>query len=144
MPDRAPIRRSANTPTPYRRDALQQRRKTLEKQLIESVLPPDAPGPSNGPDSQHMSKFFKALSDETRQKILGLLEDRECTVGEIVSNFELAQPTISRHLSVLKEANLVVNQRQGQHVVYRLNREALARSMQDFFGQFQQCQQVLR
>ena len=71
MPERAPIRRSADVPTPYRRDALQQRRKTLEKQLIESVLPPDAPGPSDGPDSQHMSKFFKALSDAPAVDVRG-------------------------------------------------------------------------
>ena len=55
-----------------------------------------------------MTKVFKALSDGTRQEILRLLEHNERTVGEIVGNFELSQPTISRHLSVLKEANLVV------------------------------------
>ncbi len=97
--------------------------------------------PRNG---RHMTKVFKALSDGTRQEILRLLETHQCTVGEIVGNFSLSQPTISRHLSVLKEANLVVDQRQGQNVIYRLNDEALAGSMREFFGQFRTCQLGLR
>lgn len=91
-----------------------------------------------------MTKVFKALSDGTRQEILRLLEQHQCTVGEIVGNFSLSQPTISRHLSVLKEANLVVDERHGQNVIYSLNDEALNDSMRDFFGQFRGCQQSLR
>lgn len=95
-------------------------------------------------DSLQMTKVFKALSDATRQQILCLLEDQQRTVGEIVGNFNLSQPTISRHLSVLKEADLVSDQRQGQNVIYRLNDEALSHSMQEFFGQFRICQEALR
>lgn len=86
-----------------------------------------------------LDKFFKALSDETRRGILRLLERREHTVGEIVGNFHLSQPTISRHLSVLKEARLVDDQRQGQHVVYRLRDDTLADAADQFFGEFRQC-----
>lgn len=93
---------------------------------------------------RQMTKVFKALSDVTRQQILALLENRQRSVGEIVGNFELSQPTISRHLSVLKEADLVIDQRQGQNVIYRLNDEALSASMHQFFGQFRACQQSLR
>ena len=93
---------------------------------------------------RHLTKVFKALSDGTRQEILRLLEGRQRTVGEIVGNFNLSQPTISRHLSVLKEADLVVDQRQGQNVIYRLNDNALSTSMQEFFGQFRSCQEVMR
>jgi DNA-binding transcriptional ArsR family regulator len=95
-------------------------------------------------NGRHMTKVFKALSDGTRQEILRLLEKQQCTVGEIVGNFSLSQPTISRHLSVLKEANLVVDQRHGQNVIYRLNDDALASSMKEFFGQFRSCQQEMR
>src|SRR5215203_4117920 len=95
-------------------------------------------------DERHLTKVFKALSDGTRQEILRLLEGRQRTVGEIVGNFNLSQPTISRHLSVLKEADLVVDQRQGQNVIYRLNDSALSTSMQEFFGQFRSCQEVMR
>jgi len=97
-----------------------------------------------GRNGRRTTKFFKALSDNTRQDILRLLENHECSVGEIVGNFELSQPTISRHLSVLKEANLVVDQRRGQQVIYSLNDSALATSMRDFFGHFHRCQQSLR
>ena len=90
------------------------------------------------------TKVFKALSDGTRQEILRLLEGQQRTVGEIVGNFSLSQPTISRHLSVLKEADLVVDQRHGQNVIYRLNDDALSTSMQEFFGQFRSCQEVMR
>ena len=95
-------------------------------------------------EERHLTKVFKALSDGTRQEILRLLESQQRTVGEIVGNFKLSQPTISRHLSVLKEADLVVDQRQGQNVIYRLNDAALSTSMQEFFGQFRSCQEVLR
>lgn len=95
-------------------------------------------------NGRQITKVFKALSDGTRQEILRLLERQQCTVGEIVGNFSLSQPTISRHLSVLKEANLVVDQRHGQNVIYRLNDDALSASMKEFFGQFRSCQQEMR
>ncbi|MCZ6508493.1 MAG: metalloregulator ArsR/SmtB family transcription factor [Acidobacteria bacterium] len=86
--------------------------------------------------SRELNKFFKALSDETRRNILQILERGEHSVGEIVSNFGLAQPTISRHLSVLKEANLVLDERRGQQVIYSLNPQAMAFSAKRFFGEF--------
>ncbi len=94
--------------------------------------------------SRRMTKVFKALADQTRQEILQLLEHQQYAVGEIVAKFDLSQPTISRHLSVLKEADLVIDQRRGQNVIYRLNDPALAASMRQFFGQFRSCQEVLR
>ena len=93
---------------------------------------------------RYMERVFMALSDETRRGILVLLEGKERAVGEIVANFHLSQPTISRHLSVLREANLVRDERQGQRVIYRLNGEMLSHSMRDFFGKFEQCRDELR
>lgn len=87
-------------------------------------------------EGSHLNGFFKALSDETRRQILRLLNERERTVGEIVQTFHLTQPTISRHLSVLKEANLVDDQRHGQHVIYRLTTTTLVRAVEEFFGEF--------
>ena len=95
-------------------------------------------------NNRKMIKVFKALADGTRQQILRFLEDQPFAVGEIVAKFDLSQPTISRHLSVLKEADLVIDQRRGQNVIYRLNDNALASSMRQFFGQFRSCQEVLR
>lgn len=85
---------------------------------------------------RRMVKFFKALSDSTRQNILRLLDDKERTVSEIVSNFNLSQPTISRHLAVLKEAELVMDRRQGQNVFYSLNDDVLTDTMDEFLGRF--------
>ena len=83
-----------------------------------------------------MDRFFKALSDPTRRQILKLLEEGELSVGEVVDRFELSQPTISRHLSVLRQADLVADRRSGQHVFYRLNAENLATSFADFMRSF--------
>ena len=83
-------------------------------------------------NSRQVTKVFKALSDGTRQEILHLLEGHERSVGEIVGEFSLSQPTISRHLSVLKEADLVVDKRRGQNVIYSLNDSTLSNSMQQF------------
>ncbi|MEM9293550.1 MAG: metalloregulator ArsR/SmtB family transcription factor [Acidobacteriota bacterium] len=105
---------------------------------------PNAMPPVQVTNPRRLTKVFKALSDGTRQEILRLLEVNQHTVGEIVGNFNLSQPTISRHLSVLKEADLVVDQRQGQNVIYRLNDDTLSASMRSFFGQFRSCQSSLR
>ena len=64
---------------------------------------------------------FKALSDGTRREILRLLGKREMSVGEIVGKFAMSQPSISRHLSVLRNAGLVTARRDGQNVVYALD-----------------------
>ncbi len=92
---------------------------------------------------RRLSKFFKALSDQTRREILRHLERHPRSVGEIVDNFQLSQPTISRHLSVLREADLVVDQRRGQHVIYRLNASALTDSIVEFFNEFRHSRQEM-
>ena len=100
--------------------------------------------PQQPPDTRRMSKTFKALSDETRRRILEILEKYQSAVGGIVERFNLSQPTISRHLSILREANLVIDERQGQSVIYRLNHEELASAMRHFFRQFRTCEELLR
>ena len=64
---------------------------------------------------------FKALSDPTRREILRLLGRRDMSVGEIVDKFAMSQPSISRHLAVLRSAGLVTARRDGQNVVYGLD-----------------------
>ena len=68
-----------------------------------------------------MGDAFKALSDPTRRKIFELLSEGELTAGEIAVHFEMAKPSVSHHLSVLKSAGLVTDERQGQNIVYCLN-----------------------
>jgi DNA-binding transcriptional ArsR family regulator len=68
-----------------------------------------------------MDKQFRALSDPTRREILRLLRDGPLTSGVIAESFPSAWATISRHLAVLREADLVVAERDGQAVRYELN-----------------------
>ena len=64
---------------------------------------------------------FKALSDGTRREILRLLSSGDLTAGEIADRFAISKPSISHHLSVLKQAGLVFDERHGQNIVYSLN-----------------------
>jgi len=64
---------------------------------------------------------FRALADPTRRRILELLAERDRTAGEIAAEFSIAFPSVSHHLRVLKEAELVSAEREGQSIRYRLN-----------------------
>ena len=64
---------------------------------------------------------YKALADPTRRKILQLLRERDMTAGELADQFNFAKPTLSRHFSVLREAELIQGNKQGNHIYYRLN-----------------------
>jgi ArsR family transcriptional regulator len=67
--------------------------------------------------------FCKALADDTRQRILELLLERERCVGDIVDAFDMSQPTISHHLNVLKQLGLVTSRKEGKQVYYATNRD---------------------
>lgn len=68
-----------------------------------------------------MNDIFRALSDPTRREILELLRGGPRTSGEIAEKFTTSWATISRHLSVLKDSDLILAERNGQHIVYELN-----------------------
>jgi DNA-binding transcriptional ArsR family regulator len=68
-----------------------------------------------------VSLVFKALSDPTRREILRLLRNGPKTSGEIAEKFPSAWATISRHLAVLRDAGLILSERNGQQIVYELN-----------------------
>jgi len=68
-----------------------------------------------------LNEAFKALADPTRRKILDLLKEGDLTAGEIADHFDMTKPSISNHLSLLKQAKLVWDERKGQHIVYSLN-----------------------
>ena len=69
-------------------------------------------------DKQH--RFFKALADETRLRILSLLEVREMCVCEVMVALDLTQPTASHHLGLLENAGLVKDRKEGKWVFYSL------------------------
>ena len=68
-----------------------------------------------------MNELFKALNDPTRRAILDLLRQGDLTAGEIADQFAISKPSISHHLDVLKRAELVRAERDGQFLRYALN-----------------------
>ena len=73
-----------------------------------------------------LDRVFGALSDPTRRAILARIAGREATVSQLVDAFNLAQPTISKHLKVLEQAGLVSRGREAQFRPVRLDPKALA------------------
>lgn len=68
---------------------------------------------------------LRALSDPIRREILNLLKEGKLSAGEIVEHFSVTGASISRHLSVLKEADLIRDQREGKFIYYELNASVL-------------------
>jgi ArsR family transcriptional regulator len=68
-----------------------------------------------------ITKTFSALSDPTRIKILEILKKRELPAGEIGKHFSITAPSLSHHLAVLKDSDLVSVRREGQQQIYSLN-----------------------
>ena len=72
-----------------------------------------------------MNQLFKALNDPTRRQILEMLREQDLTAGEIADAFEISKPSISHHLDLLKQADLVVAIKEGQFVRYSLHTSVL-------------------
>lgn len=72
-----------------------------------------------------MGDVWKALADPTRRKILELLKKHDMNAGEIAEKFNMTKPSISNHLNILKQADLVDSEKQGQNVIYSLKTSVL-------------------
>ena len=72
-----------------------------------------------------LQNTMRALSDPVRREILGMLKKGRLSAGEIVDHFSITAAAISRHLSVLKEADLIRDTREGKHIYYELNTSVL-------------------
>lgn len=83
-----------------------------------------------------MDQAFKALSSAPRRRILNHLAGGPMTVGEIADKFDMAMPSISKHLSVLYQAGLVHQQKRGQHIIYSIAADHLANSLYSFLTPF--------
>lgn len=79
-----------------------------------------------------MDKVFEALASTPRRKILAYLAEAELTASEIAARFEMSKPAISRHLSVLENAGLVISERRGQFVIYALVQDNLINTLNSF------------
>jgi ArsR family transcriptional regulator len=68
-----------------------------------------------------MNAIFKALNDVTRREILELLKVKDLSAGEIADHFNISKPSISHHLDILKRADLITFEKNGQFIIYSLN-----------------------
>lgn len=76
-----------------------------------------------------MQNTLKALADPVRREILNMLKGGQMTAGEITERFDISGAAVSRHLSVLKEAELVRDKRDGKFIIYELNSSVLEEIM---------------
>ena len=72
-----------------------------------------------------VQRTMRALADTTRRTILNLLKDGPVSAGDIAAHFDISGPAVSRHLSVLKDADLIRDRREGKYILYELNASVL-------------------
>lgn len=77
-------------------------------------------------------EVFKALASTVRRTILLFLREGEMASGEIAERFDIAAPTVSRHLGVLRAASLVTERRDGNRILYRAHPERVAATLEEF------------
>lgn len=76
-------------------------------------------------NTMSLQNTLRALSDPIRREILGMLKSGRMSAGDIVAHFEVTGASISRHLSVLKDADLIRDSREGKFIFYELNTSVL-------------------
>lgn len=79
-----------------------------------------------------VDRIFEALASSPRRQILAYLSKAELTNSELAERFNMTAPSMSRHLSVLENAELVTSERAGQRVLYKLNPESLVSTLSGF------------
>lgn len=97
----------------------------MESEISIESVPTRVVKGNLGANETRVNRIFQALSNPTRRAILRDLAEGPKSVSEVVSHFALSQPTISRHLAILLEADLVFRRREGQRVLYSLNQELM-------------------
>lgn len=80
-----------------------------------------------------MGDVWNALADPTRRQILKLLRAGDLNAGDIAAKFDMTKPSISHHLNILKAADLVRAERNGQNIVYSINTSVLE-DLMDLFA----------
>jgi len=74
--------------------------------------------------------LFKALNDPIRREILDLLKEKDMAAGDIADHFNIGKPTISHHLDLLRQAELVVSEKRGQFIIYSISTTVLDEILQ--------------
>lgn len=83
-----------------------------------------------------MSNVFKAISDPTRREILKLLNERDLSAGEIAAHFDISKPALTKHLNILREAELVSSEKKANFVIYSINVSVLQQALSKFMSIF--------
>ena len=78
------------------------------------------------PDAKQVAEMFQALSVESRVQIVLLLKDRSLCVNALAHHLQISTAAVSQHLRILRQANVVIADKRGNFVHYRLNAETLA------------------
>jgi DNA-binding transcriptional ArsR family regulator len=81
-----------------------------------------------------VGRVFRALADPTRRQILQELKDGELAAGVIAARFDISGPSVSRHLAILKAAELITERRDGNRILYALLPEQLTLCLNDFLS----------
>lgn len=84
-----------------------------------------------------INKVFKAISDPTRREILKLLNEGSKNAGDIAGRFNMSKPSISKHLDILREAELIVSEKRGQFIIYTINTTVLQQALGGFLDLFE-------
>ncbi len=88
---------------------------------------------------EQFAKIFKAVADPTRQKLMLLLrKNGEMNVGELAKHLKLAQPTVSQHLKILKDAGALNSRKAGQQIYYAVCSERICDAMSAFMKIYQE------
>ncbi len=90
---------------------------------------------------RELARIFKALSDETRLRILGLLLDRECCVCEVMQALDISQTRASRNLNILYDAGLLRQRKDGLWSLYSIDQEGMG---EDFTGLVKAVEKALK
>ena len=83
---------------------------------------------------QKLLDFFKALANESRLKMIGILANRACSVSDLADLLDVKEPTVSHHLGMLKELGLVSMRADGNTHIYSLNQDALIQMNRDLLS----------
>ena len=84
----------------------------------------------------NVGNVFKAISDPTRREILKLLNDKDLSAGEIAKHFDISKHALTKHLNILREAELVSSEKQGNFVIYSINVTVLQQALSGFMAIF--------
>lgn len=90
------------------------------------------------------NNVYKAMADPTRREIVRLLKWQSMNAGDIADHFSISKPSISRHLDVLENSELITSERKGNQIIYSINVSVVQEVLMEFINLFQDTKEVSR